>query len=75
MARTNNPNSATSEFFICDGPQPMLDDGYAVFGIAVEGLDVVHEIAAQPHDNAHPAGGGTPLSPIKIDSIEIQGGS
>jgi cyclophilin family peptidyl-prolyl cis-trans isomerase len=46
MARTNDPNSATSQFYICDGPQSFLDDNYAVFGITVEGLDVVREIAS-----------------------------
>lgn len=36
MARMNDPNSATSQFFICDGPQPFLDDAYAVFGVVTE---------------------------------------
>ncbi|NQT74089.1 MAG: peptidylprolyl isomerase [Chloroflexi bacterium] len=72
MARTNDPNSATSQFFICDGPQPFLDDGYAAFGVVTEGIEVVREIAAQPHDNSNPAGGGIPLSPILIESIELK---
>ncbi len=72
MARTNDPNSATSQFFICDGPQPFLDDGYAAFGVVTEGTEVVREIAAQPHDNSNPAGGGIPLSPILIESIELK---
>lgn len=50
MARTNNPDSATSQFFVCDGPQRALDpkgprDGYAVFGKVLEGIDVVRKIA------------------------------
>lgn len=50
MARTMDPNSGTSQFFVCDGPQPALDpkgkgDGYAVFGKVVEGQDVVRKIA------------------------------
>jgi len=62
MARElGDPDSATSQFYICDGPQHRLDDtdennenrtykyiddrGYAVFGITVKGLDVVREIA------------------------------
>lgn len=72
MARTNDPNSATSQFFICDGPQPFLDDGYAVFGVVIEGIEVVREIAAQPHDNSNPAGGGVPLSTILIENIELK---
>jgi peptidyl-prolyl cis-trans isomerase A (cyclophilin A) len=46
MARSANPNSASSQFFICDGPQASLDNNYAVFGKTVEGIDVVHAIAA-----------------------------
>lgn len=56
MARTSDPNSATSQFYICDGPQHDLDDsvrqekygqrGYAVFGVVVEGMDVVRNIAS-----------------------------
>ncbi|MFC2028018.1 peptidylprolyl isomerase [Chloroflexota bacterium] len=72
MARTNDPNSATSQFFICDGPQPFLDDGYAAFGVVTEGIEVVREIAAQPHDSSNPAGGGVPLSTILIESIVLK---
>lgn len=53
MARTMDPNSATSQFFVCDGPQPVLDpkgknDGYAVFGRVIEGMDVVRTIVKTP---------------------------
>ncbi|HTV74860.1 MAG TPA: peptidylprolyl isomerase [Candidatus Acidoferrales bacterium] len=53
MARTSDPNSATSEFFICDGDQPSLDGapgapGYAAFGHVVSGMDVVRKIARLP---------------------------
>jgi cyclophilin family peptidyl-prolyl cis-trans isomerase len=72
MARTNDPNSATSQFFICDGPQPFLDDAYAVFGVVTDGIDIVRTIAAQPHDNSNPAGGGIPLNQLLINSIEMQ---
>jgi cyclophilin family peptidyl-prolyl cis-trans isomerase len=46
MARTSEPNSATSQFYICDGPQPNLDGNYAVFGQVVDGMDVVRNIAS-----------------------------
>ena len=52
MARTNDPNSATSQFFINHRDNGFLDytspknPGYAVFGKVVEGMDVVDEIAA-----------------------------
>ncbi len=72
MARTSAPNSATSQFFICDGPVPFLDDAYAAFGVVIEGIEAVREIAAQPHDNSNPAGGGIPLEQIVINSVVIQ---
>lgn len=46
MARTFDPNSATSQFFICDGPQHSLDGQYAAFGKVIEGIDVVRAIAS-----------------------------
>ena len=47
MARTNDPNSATSQFFITldDSAKSSLDDRYAAFGRVVEGMDVVDKIA------------------------------
>ncbi len=52
MARTNDPDSATTQWFIVDWPhdtpptQSQLDGGYAAFGNVIEGLDVLAEIAA-----------------------------
>lgn len=72
MARGEDSNSATGQFFICDESQPHLDNGYAAFGVVTEGIDVVREIAAQPHDNSNPAGGGVPLDTILIESIDLK---
>ncbi|MGI6216638.1 MAG: peptidylprolyl isomerase [Coriobacteriales bacterium] len=44
MARASDPNSAGSQFYICLGDQPFLDDGYTVFGQTIEGLDVVGQL-------------------------------
>lgn len=44
MARSQNPNSASCQFYITLGPQSFLDDNYAVFGRVTEGLDVVQSI-------------------------------
>ena len=46
MARTRDPNSASSQFFICDADSPHLDGSYAAFGTVVFGLDEVDRIAA-----------------------------
>ena len=48
MARSANPNSAGSQFFIMHADAPHLDGDYAAFGRVVEGMDVVDEIAAVP---------------------------
>jgi peptidyl-prolyl cis-trans isomerase B (cyclophilin B) len=43
-ARTNDPNSATSQFFIMHAAAPQLDGQYSIFGQVVEGMDVVDKI-------------------------------
>ena len=50
MARAQDPNSASSQFFIMHKDAPHLDGSYAAFGKVVEGLDVVDEIASVPTD-------------------------
>ncbi len=45
MARSQDPDSATSQFYICDGPQHQLDGDYAVFAVVIEGIEVVRQIA------------------------------
>lgn len=44
MARTEAPNSAGSQFYICLDALPQLDGKYTVFGQVIEGLEVVHQI-------------------------------
>lgn len=44
MARSQHPDSASSQFYITLGPAAFLDGNYAVFGRVVEGLDVVRQI-------------------------------
>ena len=44
MARTQDPNSATSQFFICNAECPSLDNNYAAFGIVLEGQETVDAI-------------------------------
>ena len=50
MARSQNPNSASSQFFIMHEDAPYLDGSYAAFGRVVEGIEVVDEIANVPTD-------------------------
>jgi len=66
MARSADPNSASSQFYICDGPQHRLDGNYAVFGRVVEGMDVVRKIASVPTD-----ADDRPLKPVIIEHIKV----
>ncbi|WP_165073568.1 peptidylprolyl isomerase [Paludisphaera rhizosphaerae] len=72
MARTNNPDSATCQFFINHADNPRLDTyggGYAVFGKVVEGMDVVDAIAKTPTTSK----GGyddVPVKPVYIKAVK-----
>ena len=44
MARSSDPNSANSQFFICFKPAPFLDRQYTVFGKVIEGMEYVDKI-------------------------------
>ena len=50
MARSFNPNSASSQFFIMHKDAPHLDGQYAAFGKVISGIEVVDEIASIPTD-------------------------
>ena len=49
MARSTDPNSAGSQFFIMHGDNPGLDHEYTVFGKVTEGMDVVDKIVMVPN--------------------------
>lgn len=74
MARSNDPNSASSQFFICDADDDFLDGNYAAFGHVIKGMDVVDAIAkdAKPTDD-----NGTikPAQQPTIKSIRVGDGS
>lgn len=46
LARDVDPDSGSTEFYICHAPRPHLDGRYAVFGLLVEGFDVLERIGA-----------------------------
>ncbi len=50
MARSRDPNSAGSQFFICVAPAPFLDGQYTVWGEVIEGMDVVDMIVSEKRD-------------------------
>ena len=51
MARSKNPNSAGSQFFICAGIAPHLNGNYSVFGEVVEGLEIIDKIVNLKRDS------------------------
>ena len=51
MARSSDPNSANSQFFICFGSTPHLDRQYTVFGKVIEGMDFVDKIKRGDENN------------------------
>ncbi|MBI1389060.1 MAG: peptidylprolyl isomerase [bacterium] len=67
MARTSDPNSAGSQFFICHQAAPHLDHQYTVFGEVAEGMDVVDKIATAPVGPRD-----VPLEPVTIKHVKIE---
>ncbi len=81
MARSTEPDSASSQFYICDGPQHGLDDwerdgnGYAVFGVVIEGLDIAKEIAAcDTYGNRRPLLKDHPVDDITMTKVTVEEG-
>lgn len=76
MARTADPNSATSQFFINVVDNPSLDYprpdgyGYAVFGKVVSGMDVIDKIVAVPTKNEGPFQ-NVPVKPVLIEDARL----
>lgn len=67
MARTMNPNSAGSQFFIMVGNTPHLDGQYAAFGKVIEGLDVAFKIADVQRDNRD-----KPINPQVMKEVTVE---
>jgi len=61
MARTNDPNSAQSQFFICFAPSPFLDGKYTVWGKVVSGMEFVDKIKK----------GEPPSNPDKMIKVRV----
>jgi len=67
MARSADPNSANSQFFICFEPAPFLDRQYTVFGKVVSGMEFVDKIKRGDSNN-----NGAVTEPDKIISFKSQ---
>ena len=76
MARTNDPQSASAQFFINVKDNAFLDPtpqahGYTVFGKVVSGMDVVDKIKVTPTGPGVPFGSDVPKTPILINSATL----
>ncbi len=69
MARTADPDSGGSQFFIMHGDAPHLDNQYTAYGKVTEGMETVDKIAAV---ETVPPEDGQPTAPIVIESITIE---
>ena len=66
MARSNDPNSAGSQFFICHGDPRFLDRQYTAFGKLIKGDDVLEKIATTPTQP-----GDRPVKRVNVESVTI----
>lgn len=66
MARTSDPNSQTSQFFIMHQNAPHLDGAYAAFGCVVSGIEIVDQIAILPRDSRD-----QPFKDVVIEKMTI----
>lgn len=71
MARTNEYNSASSQFFIMDENNTSLDGNYAAFGRITEGLDVVEKISKSETETKDNGMTDVPVTPVIIKTIRI----
>jgi peptidyl-prolyl cis-trans isomerase A (cyclophilin A) len=76
MARTNDPNSATSQFFINVKDNDFLNPGtqapgYTVFGKVISGMDVVGKIKSVPTGSGGPFPSDVPKTPVMIKSATL----
>lgn len=66
MARSNHPDSASSQFFIVVADSGFLDNNYTVFGQVTKGMDVADKIVSAPSANERPA------TPVTIDKVVVR---
>lgn len=71
MARSSDPNSAGSQFFICDGNASFLDHQYTAFGHLIKGDDVLKKIANTPVGSSGSGENSKPLKRVGVTSIKI----
>ena len=71
MARSQDPNSAGSQFFICHGEADFLDGQYTAFGRLVDGLDVLDAIATAPCEMGSGGERSSPVQPVQVRKMSL----
>ncbi len=71
MARSADPNSAGSQFFICLGTASSLDHQYTAFGKLIKGLDVLDKIGATPVTRSASGEMSKPATRVTLESVKI----
>ena len=71
MARSQNPKSASSQFFICYGDCTFLDGQYAAFGKVTEGMEVVDDFLKIDRRMSFGGERSVPVEPIVMKTVEI----
>lgn len=71
MARSQNNNSASSQFFICYGDATFLDGSYAAFGRVIEGMEVVDSFLEVERVMGSDGAISKPVTPITIEKAEV----
>ena len=67
MARTQDPNSATSQFFICDDNAGSLDNQYTVWGQLLSGYDVLDKIEDLPRVQGDNPGKASQMTKVYVE--------
>jgi len=71
MARSADPNSAGSQFFICLGTKSSLDHQYTTFGTLIKGLDVLDKIGDTPVVRSPMGEMSKPSTRVTLESVKI----
>ncbi|MCS7000943.1 MAG: peptidylprolyl isomerase [Candidatus Kapabacteria bacterium] len=67
-ARAADPNSATSQFFICVADAPWLDGQYTVFGRVLQGMEVADAVVNVPRDQRD-----NPIDKVEMTIVKLEG--
>ncbi len=71
MARSSDPNSAGSQFFVCLGTASSLDHQYTAFGKVIKGLDVLDKIGSTQVTRSAAGEASKPTSRVSLESVKV----